>query len=40
MEKYEEITIEVIEFESDDVIVTSGPVTTRPAWIPQDDDYE
>ncbi len=30
MEKYEELLIEIIEFESEDVIVTSDPYTGPP----------
>lgn len=39
MEKYEEIVIEVIEFEGDDVI-TASDLLTKPLWSPADDDSE
>ena len=33
MEKYEEVALEVIQFEREDIIVTSGEDETKPACI-------
>ena len=41
MEKYEALEIEVIVFESNDVIVTStGDINTDPAGIPDEEEDE